>query len=131
MLNNLVLILPASSPKSITPTRAAHHFSLVAILLLATAVPHEYPVPGCTFSAGHLGVTLILGRGIQVVFLHSTSIFLACLSPFHFAITSCISSISSYFLVTASGSNLPIHKGHSPPIMLLGRHSSPRHGHAT
>ena len=61
-------------------------------------MPHEYPLPSCTFSARHLRVTVIFGRGFQVVLLHSTSVFLACLSPFHFAITSFISSMSSNFL---------------------------------
>ena len=59
-------------------------------------MPHECPLPSCSFFARHLRVTVIFGRRFQVVFLHSTSVFPACFSPFRFAITSCISPISMH-----------------------------------
>ena len=39
----------------------------------------DFPLPSCTFSARHLWVTVIFGRGFQVVFLHFTALLLQSL----------------------------------------------------
>ena len=88
---------------------AGHHFSLVAILLLATTVPDKYPLPSCTFSARNLRVTVIFGRGFKWFSCtqHQSSLHAYLLST---AIASCI-SMSSNFLAIACGSNFSTHKG--------------------
>ena len=52
---------------------------LATALLFATAVPLIFPLPSCTFSARHLWVTVIFGRGFQVVFLHFAALLLQSL----------------------------------------------------
>ena len=97
-------------------------------------------LPSCTFSAWHLWVTVIFGRGFQVVFSCTSpcccfSLFNIslpyCLTSFRLAINSFISSSSSSFLATACGSSFPTHKGHLPPIMFFGHRSPPRYSRAT
>ena len=39
----------------------------------------DFPLPSCTFSARHLWVTVIFGRGFQVVFLHFAALLLQSL----------------------------------------------------
>ena len=39
----------------------------------------DFPLPSCTFSARHLWVTVIFGRGFQVVFLHLAALLLQSL----------------------------------------------------
>ena len=90
----------------------------------------DFPLPSCTFSARHLWVTVIFGRGFQVVFCTSPrccfrlfNISLPyCFTSFRLAINWFISSFSPSFLATACGSSFPTHKGHLLPIMLGPRH---------
>ena len=131
VLDNLILSLPASSLWSIIATCAAYQFPWSPFSSSPPPCQMNTPCRTVRSQQGTLGWLWFSVGGFQVVFLHSASVFLAGFSPFHFAITSCISSISSNFLATACGSNFSTHNGHLPLIMFLGCHSSPRLGRAT
>ena len=70
---------------SIIPTCAVHQVSLVAIPLLSTAEPHEYPLPSCSFSARHLRVTVFCGRGFQTL-PTATPCYIMLFRSWHFAL---------------------------------------------
>ena len=64
------------------PTHKGHLLPIMFLataLFFAAAVPLIYSLPSCTFSARHLWVTVIFGRGFQVVFLHFAALFLQSL----------------------------------------------------
>ena len=70
---------------SIISTCAVHQVSLVAIPLLSTAEPHEYPLPSCSFSARHLRVTVFCGRGFQTL-PTATPCYIMLFRSWHFAL---------------------------------------------
>ena len=66
---------------SSVPTHKGHLLPISAHHVLGHRSPRhsratDYSLPSCTFSARHLWVTVIFGRGFQVVFLHFAALFL-------------------------------------------------------
>ena len=112
-------------PVSVIPACAAHHFSLVTTLLLAE--PHECPAELhvlCTAPLGDCDLRSGVSSGFPtlrrvVASVSSTSVFLICLTSFHLAITSFISSFSSNFLAAACRPRFATHNGHLRPIIFL------------
>ena len=92
-------------------------------------MPHECPLPSCSFSARNLLVTVNFGRGLHVVFLHSvislvsvpsSSVFHASSAACHLAITSII--IHTFQLSSHCLRIQPLHphraSGH-PPLVIF------------
>ena len=112
------------------PTHKGHLLPIMFLataLLFAAAVPLIYSLPSCTFSARHLWVTVIFGRGFQVVFLHFAALFLQSLQHQSSLLLNFLPLGNQliHIILCVQLSNhclriqLPTHKGYFPPNMFL------------
>ena len=112
---------------------------LATALLFATAVPLIYSLPSCTFPARHLWVTVIFGRGFQVVFLHFAALFLQSLQHQSSLLLNFLplgnQLIHIILCVQLSSHCLRIQLPHAHRAFsaqhVLGHRSPPRHSRAT
>ena len=99
----------------------------------------DYSLPSCTFSARHLWVTVIFGRGFQVVFLHFAALLLQSLQHQSSLLLNFLplgnQLIHIILFVQLSSHCLRIQLSHPQRAFsaqhVLGHRSPPRHSRAT
>ena len=99
----------------------------------------DFPLPSCTFSARHLWVTVIFGRGFQVVFLHFAALLLQSLQHQSSLLLNFLplgnQLIHIILFVQLSCHCLRIQRPHPQRAFtahhVLGHRSPPRHSRAT
>ena len=99
----------------------------------------DFPLPSCTFSARHLWVTMIFGRGFQVVFLHFAALLLQSLQHQSSLLLNFLplgnQLIHIILFVQLSSHCLRIQLSHPQRAFtahhVLGHRSPPRHSRAT
>ena len=129
---------------SSVPTHKGHLLPISAHHVLGHRSPRhsratDYSLPSCTFSARHLWVTVIFGRGFQVVFLHFAALFLQYLQHQSSLLLNFLplgnQLIHIILFVQLSSHCLRIQLPHPQRAFsaqhVLGHRSPPRHSRAT